>query len=72
MLNMADEETMDGAGVDLERALAVDRARREAAAREALDAALQEIQARHRVDLVVVFRVVPSGATIPGIEFKAR
>ncbi len=69
---MADEETMDGAGVDLERALAVDRARREAAAREALDAALQEIQARHRVDLVVVFRVVPSGATIPGIEFKAR
>jgi hypothetical protein len=69
---MADGETMGAEGIDLERALAADRARREAAAREALDAALQEIQARHRVDLVVVFRVVPSGATIPGIEFKAR
>jgi hypothetical protein len=69
---MADGEMMGAEGIDLERALAADRARREAAAREALDAALQEIQARHRVDLVVVFRVVPSGATIPGIEFKAR
>jgi hypothetical protein len=69
---MADEEMMGAEGIDLERALAADRARREAAAREALDAALQEIQARHRVDLVVVFRVVPTGATIPGIEFKAR
>jgi hypothetical protein len=69
---MADGETMGAEGIDLERALAADRARREAAAREALDAALQEIQARHRVDLVVVFRVIPSGATIPGIEFKAR
>jgi hypothetical protein len=69
---MADGEMMGAEGIDLERALAADRARREAAAREALDAALQEIQARHRVDLVVVFRVVPSGVTIPGIEFKAR
>ena len=64
--------TDGGVGMDLERALALDRARRETAAREALEVALREIQTQHRVDLVVVLRILPSGATAPGIEFRAR
>ena len=72
---MATPESMETAEVstlDLERAIVVDRARREAAAREALEAALAQIQSQHRVDLVVVLRVLPTGATAPGIEFRAR
>lgn len=58
--------------LDLEQALANDRLRREAAAREEFAKVMQEIQARLKVDLITVFRVQPSGAVVPGIEFKAR
>lgn len=56
----------------LERALMLDRARREQGAREALEAALREIQERYRVDPVIVLRVLPSGACAPGIEWRSR
>lgn len=56
----------------LQRALASDRARREGAAGEALSAALREIQERYHVDPIVVVRVMPSGACVPGIEWRAR
>lgn len=70
---MQDQSAMEPeASIDLERAVAADRGARESRARAALELALQEIQRQHRVDLVVVLRVLPSGATVPGIEFRAR
>lgn len=57
---------------DLEAALHADRTRREAQAREELAHALADIQTRNRVDPVSVLRVLPNGAVVPAIEFRAR
>ena len=58
--------------INLEAALAADRAKREATAREEFARLLADLQARNRVDPIVVMRVLPNGAVLPAIEFKAR
>lgn len=56
----------------LQQAIAADRARREAEALKALEASLRDIQERFNVDPIVVVRVLPSGACVPGIEWRSR
>lgn len=57
---------------ELERALEAERASREAAAMQELGAILRDLQARFRVDVVTVVRVMPDGRVVPGIELRAR